>query len=376
MLVLIAVYPYLTSPFYKKPEPTPFTGTHIYNPYSKADSSNWLKCNFHGHTRVWGGVTAGMNTEKEDYLAKYKELKYDVIGISDYHDINPSSDIPAYEHGLGIFKNHQLSIGAGKVLWKEYLFLQSFHNKQNIIEGLREDSNIISINHPELRGGYDGEDFKYLRGFDLIEIFNGYSSNCTNLWDSALSAGNPVFCIGNDDTHDIHDPRDFGFIFNLVNSPSIKPVDVISALKEGRSIAVKLKPNLSDLSAAVKLSSAQEIPRPVSVSLNGDTLDILFDRICDTLRLWGQNGVIADTRTNVRRLNYVFSPHDTYIRAEILQKNSAKIEMNPFFRYSGGAISGKKPEVDQTATWAYRGLILFLISSIIIIKIYRKKRKR
>lgn len=375
-MVAIAIYPYVTSPFYVKPEPVPFAGNKIYNPYSNIDTSLWLKCNFHGHTRVWGGITAGMSTETEDYIAKYKELDYDVIGISDYHDINPSSDMPAYEHGLGIFKNHQLSIGAGRILWKEYLFLQSFHNKQNIIEGLREEDNIISINHPELRSGYDGEDFKYLRGFDMIEVFNGYSSNASELWDSALSAGNPVFCLGNDDTHDIHDPKDFGFIFNLVNSASKSPGDIVTALKNGRSIAVKIKPNLNDLSPANKLKSSIEVPKPVHINISGDSVNILFNRACDTLKLWGQNGVIKDVEINASRISYKFKPEDTYIRAEIVQINEADIVLNPFFRYTTDALDQQKPEVDLSATWIYRCSIIIVLSLVLIIKIYRKKRKR
>ena len=52
-------------PIYDFDEPYPFHGDYLHNPYEGMDSTAWLKCNFHAHTRTAGGVANGRNNSDE-----------------------------------------------------------------------------------------------------------------------------------------------------------------------------------------------------------------------------------------------------------------------------------------------------------------------
>ncbi len=374
LIILLAALPYLTCPVYKYPEPSVFKGASFYNPYENIDSAKWLKANFHGHTRVWWGLTYGHKSDAEEYIRKYKELGYDIIGISDYQNINLLSAIPVYEHGVGLSKNHQLSIAAESILWKEYLFFQNFHHKQNIISGLRESNNLISVNHPDMRRAYDSEDMKYLRGFDLLEVISHNYFNAQALWDTALSSGSAVFLITNDDSHDITNPKDFGYGYTLVNSSSTKQDDVIEALRNGRIMGVEMEPS-NDLSVSAKLKQSALIPLLLKCEVKNDSLKLSFDKVCDTVKLIGQNGITLERKTAVKDISYKLKPEDTYVRAEINQGDLSNVVLNPLFRYDGIQIPRPAPEINQTATWLFRSVCIIIGLLIVIARFRRKKRK-
>ncbi len=376
LILFIAVLPYLTCPIYKYPETSVFKGSSFYNPYEHIDPSKWLKANFHGHTRVWWGLTSGSKSEAGEFIKKYKELEYDIIGISDYQFINPLSKVPVYEHGVGLSKNHQLSIGAESVLWKEYLFFQNFHHKQNIIAGLREKNNLISINHPDLLKAYDGNDIKRLRGFDLLEVVNHNFFNAQALWDTVLSNGYPVFMVANDDTHDITNPKDFGYGYTLINSSSSKPEDVIDALGKGRAIGVEMEPQKVDLTVSAKLKQSTAIPKLLKCAVQNDSLIMSFDKACDTIKLFGQNGVLLEKQLAAQKISYKIKPEDTYIRAEINQQDLSNVILNPVFRYDGSPINRTEPEINYTMTWLFRGVCIAIAFVIVIIIRRRKARKQ
>ena len=319
-------------------------------------------------------MTYGFKSEPSELVKKYKELGYNIIGLSDYMHINKLSSIPVYEHGVGIFKNHQLSIGAGKILWKEYLFWQSFHNKQNIISELREENNLISINHPVLRSAYDGEDLKLLQGYDLLEVVNHNYSHTLNLWDTVLSAGKMVFLIVNDDTHDITNPKDFGYAFTMVNS-NFNNSDIIEALSTGKSYGVEMEPQ-GDFSPMTKKLQADSAPQITGCKINGDTVSFEFDKNCDTIKIFGQNGVILQVANNINSLKYRLRPEDTYVRAEVNQTNLVNVFLNPLFRYDKLESLKRNPETDFTMTWILRSVYIFAAFLIIFLLYRRKKMKR
>ncbi|MDR2410605.1 MAG: hypothetical protein LBE13_21180, partial [Bacteroidales bacterium] len=61
LLTGFLIIPYLLSPVYDFPQPKSFSGKAYYNPYLHTDSS-WKICNFHAHSRSWGGLTDGKHT--------------------------------------------------------------------------------------------------------------------------------------------------------------------------------------------------------------------------------------------------------------------------------------------------------------------------
>lgn len=375
-MVFIALLPYITCPVYEYPETTVFKGDKFYNPYAGIDTSKWLKANFHAHSRVWAGLTNGHKSEANELKNIYTSCGYDIIGISDYFKINSVSSIPVYEHGAGIFKNHQLSIGAKNVMFKDYLFWQTFHNKQNIIEELNNGENIISINHPVLRDAYSSQDLINLNGYRLLEIVNNNYAKNIDLWDSVLSAGKMVFLILNDDTHDITNPVDFGYAFTMLNC-SNDTKSIIDALGKGAVVGVDLQPG-AKTDPAAKTEQGKMAPMPVSCTVINDSLKITFNKICSKLKLVGQNGIVKMEADSVSAISYRFTPADTYIRAEIHQPDGTDVYLNPIFRYNDLNEFNKSPVVNIKMTWILRAVYFaaVIILFMLYLKIRRSKRVR
>ena len=209
-------------PIYSFAPPRPFTGDSVYNPYAAMANGNWVKCNFHAHARSWHGVTNGNGTAADIHRI-YGRLGYGVHAVSNYESIDTTFQsspayISAYEHGYNLLKTHQLVLNARTVCWKDYLLPQTINNKQNIINRIHEtDSNaFISINHPLLRNGYNARDFTLLTKYNCVEVLNP-ACNSSSLWDVALSAGRPVFVMGDDDMHDVEDSSSIGDFCTWIN---------------------------------------------------------------------------------------------------------------------------------------------------------------
>jgi len=83
---------YVNTTIYNFPEPEKFSGKELYNPYEILPDSSY-RANFHAHSIAWEGVTNGHNTEK-DLFDGYSQKGYDIVGISNYHNIS----IYAKEH--------------------------------------------------------------------------------------------------------------------------------------------------------------------------------------------------------------------------------------------------------------------------------------
>ena len=117
-----------------------------------------------------------------------------------------STRSPLYEHGYNIGKHHQLAIGARKVDWFDFPIWQSRSHLQFIINRVAATADLVAIVHPESRNAYDDADLHELTGYHLIEVFNGKFPHDA-AWDAALSSGRAVWGIGNDDNHDLDEPR-------------------------------------------------------------------------------------------------------------------------------------------------------------------------
>jgi hypothetical protein len=99
-----------------------------------------------------------------------------------------------------------------------------------------------------------------------------------------------------------------------------------------------------------------------------------FDRACDTLVLYGQNGAIRSKILGTDSVTYAFKEQDTYIRAEVNQKTMTNVYLNPVFRYSG-TIERTAPEIDSAKTWAFRFVCLICISILTFLFIRHKRKK-
>src|SRR5215831_6327819 len=87
VVIVAAVWQYLFCPQLIFTKLTSFSGNKWYNPYAGLSCGNWVKCNFHAHTKAWGGITNG-NAIAKDVWRVYNDMGYAVHCISDYQTIN------------------------------------------------------------------------------------------------------------------------------------------------------------------------------------------------------------------------------------------------------------------------------------------------
>ncbi len=112
ILIISAVFQFVINTKYSFPEPDVFYGEKLYNPYRGMDSTKWRRANFHLHTRMLFGLTAGSANSYQLANSFYSFFDFDIYCISDYMQINVSGRnnktyIPVYEHGYQFYKVHQ-----------------------------------------------------------------------------------------------------------------------------------------------------------------------------------------------------------------------------------------------------------------------------
>ncbi len=351
ILLLLLFLPFLISPIYNFPEPKPFRGNKIWNPYQNTDSSQWRKGNFQIQSLAWGGYTDGSNNPTDSIYNLYKRLHYQVIGISDYMKINnyhnsDSAYIPIYEHGYNFRKTHQVSIGAKSVFWLDFPFYQTTSQKQFIINQLRPRTKLLSIVHPDFSlEGYSHNDLKYLVNYDLLEALNHQRYSLSH-WDAALSNGHAKYILADDDAHDINNPYLVGVVATYINSPSLNSKAIIEAMLSGKTYGFTPYTPDND-NYQKKALRTLHFPMLSYARLSGDTFKVKVSAKAKKIDFIGQNGTIKKTINNTSQAAYVFKPSDTYIRTEVDFGRDEKIYLNPVFRYQGdNPLQEKKASVN------------------------------
>lgn len=362
ILLFLILLPYLFCPIYRFPKPQPFTGNYWFNPYENLNG-NWYKANFQVQSLCWFGITAG-HDKTEDIYNHYKKLGYDVITISDYQYINTFKDmnidyLPVYEHGYNLRKRHQVLIGAKKVLWRDYLLWQSIHNKQHILKLLKKQADFTAIVHPKFMKGYQPSDMAYLTDYNSIEVLNHYRRSEKH-WDAALSAGRAVWILGDDDSHDINNPKETGVYWTMINARSVDNQDIVNALQEGKAYGVKGK-------------NAENRIKIKEVKVVDNHLSILCDTLATEVCFIGQDGEILTTVTNTDSATIELQSAYHYVRTKITL-NKTRLYLNPVVRYNGNSLSVYSAEVNQVKTWTKRLLIIIIFSGIIWV--VQRLRKR
>jgi len=374
---------YFTAPIYNFPVPRPFSGDKIYNPYQGMDSTLWRKANFHFHVHAWGGLTSGRNNTVEEFWKTYKKLGYEVPCISDYQQINTfnkdsSFYIPAYEHGFGIRKKHQVLLGAKKVLWFDYSLFQNVNHKQHILNLLRSRSEIVAIAHPDWEGGYSAKDMTLLSNYDLIEVLdNNWRS--IPLWDDALSSGHPAFILADDDAHDISNPYQIGRCCTFINSPTLHSADLLKSLKGGNAFGAEIDMSEGE-TFEQKAVKARNIPVLKGVEVRHDTLWVTASRQAMKFVFIGQTGTTKKLVRFTKEAGYKIQPGDTYIRTEIMFSNrygdaGTVFYLNPVFRYNRVHPDNSiRAEINYPRTWILRLLGIPALIAFLVLVFYRRKK--
>jgi hypothetical protein len=303
-----------------------------------------------------------MNTnERIDSI--YQFLDYDIIATSDYMKINRHREelpsyVPVYEHGYGIFKNHQVCIGAKKVDWFDFFFYQTINHKQQVLNKIRANNELVFIAHPKLRKGYAPEDFKYLTNYDGIEVLNNYRVSLEH-WDAALSSGHYVTILSDDDAHDISNPDEIGHYCTFINLPELNKKNIISSLKSGNAFGAEIYRERGD-SYQIKKEKLKEIATIKSVRLVDDTIHITLDKMASEIRFIGQDAKIVKIASEAFSADYQIQESDSYVRIEIFFPNGNKFYLNPFIRHDGDMQLPQIKSVKWMNTWLFR-IVAFLI---------------
>ena len=360
----------LFRPSYSFDEPKPFRGSYLHNPYKDMKPDNWIQANFHAHTRQFGGITNGRVNTNEMLDSAYSALGFDHIGISDYNKINyydsaSPNFIPTYEHGYGIFKIHQLCIGAEKVRRLDYLAFQNLSMKQHTLNRLAKQTRLVIPAHPSfVKNGYLVEDMKYLSNYKLMEVLNGFRISTAH-WDTALSNGHLVYLIGNDDSHDVNDITYVGRRFTMINAPENNPEQLMQALENGNAVGVDFSVRPGETWGQKVQRIKNNLPYIKQVELKGDTLLVSASKPFAKIRFIGQNGVELDVQKYKRTGMYVIKPNDNYVRVELSFNDWTRLYLNPITRHESSEIVKQRLDhINWTKTiilWFVYVLVLFLI---------------
>jgi len=374
LLTLIVAYlaiPYLLTPAYNFREPSEFYGETFYNPYSEIENLKSFKANFHYHSNTWGFLTDGRSRTNtaDNILKNYQNYGYHIAGISDYMSINPASIIPVYEHGMGIRKTHQLVIGSSNVTWFDFILPHKTNHKQFMINMLKTVDNLVVLAHPSWYNAYTPDDVKKLGNYNCMEILSTNRESLA-LWDTALSAGVPVFMLANDDGHNAVNPNITGRIFNIIYAKDLSSQSIIKSLKEGKNIAYEI-PLSGNTSAQKKYHN--EIIMPENISIEKDTIHIIFNDTIKTIRLKGQGGVVLSEAFNTAALSYPVKPSDTYMRCEAELNNGTRIFMNPIIRGSN-ILNDGSPSKNLNSTMIF-STFMWLFFAFALYLFWRPKRK-
>jgi hypothetical protein len=373
--LIASIGQYVVNVKYKFPEPHPFEGKYLYNPYRNIDTAKWQISNFHAHTHKFPGGTkliAG-NTQYLDSIYTY--LGYNVIGISDYQKINPYESkhawyVPVYEHGYQYYKNHHLVLNAKKVSWLDYFFKQTLNNKQFVINHLKKDTSVVvTLVHPILRAALSLNDVKYLTNYNCLEVIdNKYLF--LPFYDTILSSGHPVFLMADDDTHNLKNLIETASCFNMINTVPVRD-SILLNLKRGHSFSVKLNLNKYRTNEAKKIGLAN-LPKLADFNIKNDTISLRMNQIVKSIKFFGQEGIEKKSINNISEGSYFFTKEDTYIRTEIECLDGTLYFLNPVFRYDGILKVDISPPIDFFKTWGCRSIILIILIFGFIILYFKK----
>lgn len=367
-------------PVYVFDEPEPFHGDYLLNPYQDIDSTYWKCCNFHGHTRQYGGVTNGRNNGNAVYDSMYRLFGYDHIGISDYNKVNRHEEdrdpgfIPGYEHGYNLWKTHQVCLGASKVRRIYYFFYQTLSHKQHMLNKLGEQNRVVAVAHPSfVDGSYLVKDMKYLSNYKIMEVLNGFV-NSPEHWDMALSNGHLVYLIADDDTHDVMKINDIALRITYLNAKDNEADQLFDALLSGKAVGVDFHLDRKEKMDDKVVRFKRDIPHLNSAKLDGVNFHVSVDKPIQKAEFIAQDGnVVKQYETKDKDLfeiDYDIQPSDQYVRTVMTFFDGTTMWLNPVTRHESPDIT--KQRLDHisypwTATlWAiYLGIIIL---AIILIK--------
>ena len=360
-------------PVYKFPEAVSFTGDKFYNPYKDYDNTHYYRANFHGHSRLGGGLTNGRANSEEDVFKAYRDLEYGFATVSNYHHITskpPYYDfpyVPAQEYGINIFKTHLLLIGTKRKEYFDQPLWQGADTIQYRINRVKPYNEIVTLAHPAFVNDIEVDYMAQITGYDLMEVVNTFANSVSH-WDKALSSGRPAFLLASDDTHNVFRNTDIGRNITMIPlNPDTEADKLYDTLKSGAAYAVTVPHIIAILDRSEKLKVLNTHPQLLSMQVADNTLNIKLNRMVDKIVFSADNGQVMAEYDNVSESSYNIADNNSYVRATVYFDNGSTAYFNPVIRTNNGG--GLKPDMPQVLVNYPLSIIKWIFTAVVFLSI-------
>ena len=376
LFALFVVIATSVSPVYDFPEPKPFSGKDIFNPYAAVqgmDSVQWKRANFHTHTRVKGPLNECDLWPAETDKA-YRKLGYDIVTFSNHneltkHPYDTALQVNVYEHGVNIFKYHKLVFGCDKVVYFDHLLPLFVFQKQFQLDFLAESADFLQMNHPFRTNGTSQYQISRLEGYRIMELDSGATTE-NEYWDWALSTGRYSFGLANDDLHHPEDSRRIAVRCNFLYCPSGRYAHLKNTLLSGAYYSMRV-PDYGNGDWEVKYARNRCLPAVQNIGLNGDTVFITLSQPADSIKFIGQNHTTLALAKATAAARYDIKPGDPYVRITAYFPEGEVIYSNPFARYDAASQVTPYREPSHTVnvplTILFNLIVLALCAGVILL---------
>lgn len=372
LLVLALAVVTSVSPIYDFPDPKPFRGEAIFNPYRDLDTALcWKRANFHVHTRV-EGIFNECDYWPDEVYRRLEKFGYDIVTFSNHneltqHPFDPSLQVNLYEHGYNLFKYHKLVFGCHAVNRFDHLLPFLASQKQFQLDLLGRDADLIQINHPLRTDFLGGKQFAKLDGYTLMELDSGRSTE-NSYWDSALTAGHYSFGLANDD---LHKPDKTVYIArrcNFLATPSARYEDLLTTLRGGAFYSMRI-PDYGKGDWEVKYAMNKQLPTVENIGLQGETIYMKLSTAADSIKVIGAHHRTLAMTCATDSVAYTLLPEDPYARLTAYFPQGEVIYSNPFARYDASVSDSPFTEPAHTVnillTLLFNLLLLGLLSGVV-----------
>lgn len=209
----------------------------ISNPYSQ-EALPWLRGNLHCHTTNSDGMRP-----PHEVIYAYAQLGYDFLMLSDHDFITQPGHFDA--HGMTLLPGYEVTAEGPHLLHVNAgARVEPTRDRQAVLNEIDAQGGGVSVvchpNRDRLFCHCAQELLERLQGYTGVEIYNGVTRRseglplATERWDRLLGLGRRVWGFANDDSHM---GGDDGIAWNVVQSASREPGDIVNALRNGRFYA-------------------------------------------------------------------------------------------------------------------------------------------
>ena len=296
--------------------------------------------------------------------ARYKELGYNFVVITDHNRLTDVSDL-----NTALGESGQFLVMQGEEVTDYYgskpVHLISINNQgvvaiqrggsvletiENDCAAIRQAGGLPYVAHPNFGYGIAVADLESMTGTALFEVHNAhpYVSNngdathpsVETMWDQALSSGHLLYGIASDDEHTLTNVAGAlpGRAWIMVRAASLEPVAITDAIRRGDFYA----------STGVTLQDYQVGAAAMTITVNsGSGGQSVIDFI-------GKNGELLQRNTADSAV-YTFTGNEMYVRAKILNDAGQAAWTQPVFTARlnannavlNGASMGREPQANK-----------------------------